>query len=56
MQIQITGCMFENIGRNNEHKNLKVIVLPCGFYKRRTNSIQHEKWSGSAGRSGQLYK
>ena len=28
MQIQITGCMFENMGRNMNTKS-KVIVLPC---------------------------
>ena len=31
MQIQITGCMFENMGRNMNTKS-KVIVLPCEAY------------------------
>ena len=31
MQIQITGCMFENMGRNMNTKS-KVIVLPCKAY------------------------
>ena len=31
MQIQITGCMFENMGRNMNTKS-KVIVLTCEAY------------------------
>ena len=55
MQIQITGCMFENIGRNMNTKS-KVIVLPCEAYDEERIYTLMKEWSGSAGRSGQPYK
>ena len=55
MQIQITGCMFENMGRNMNTKS-KVIVLPCEAYDEERIYTLMKEWSVSAGRSGQPYR